>query len=80
MIETRRSYPCHHRDTLKRKGDFEPTFWNLNRRWSGFLLIERLSYFARIIQGKPEKYLISMFDVFSRRSPRGFALATIRDR
>jgi hypothetical protein len=46
--------------------------------FEAFLLIERLTYFARIIQGKPEKYLIAMFDVFSHLSPRGFAISTIR--
>jgi hypothetical protein len=43
-----------------------------------FLLMERVSYFAKIIRDKPDKYLIAMFDVFSHLSPRGFAIATMR--
>jgi hypothetical protein len=43
-----------------------------------FLLMERLTHFARLVAQRPERFLLGLFDVFSHLSPRGFAIFTIR--
>ncbi|KAH0794402.1 protein RRNAD1 [Histomonas meleagridis] len=46
--------------------------------FESFLLMERLTYFARIVEVKQEHYLVGMFDLFSHLSPRGFSLFTLK--
>ena len=43
-----------------------------------FILLERLTYFAEIIQTKDEPYFMGMFDVFSHLSPRAFSIFTLK--
>ena len=43
-----------------------------------FLLMDRLTYFAKLVREKPNPYLVGMYDVFTHLSPRGFSLFTIR--
>lgn len=46
--------------------------------FESFLLIERLTYFVKIIQKKDIPYFIGMFDVFSHLSPRAFSIFTMK--
>lgn len=46
--------------------------------FESFLLIERLTYFVKIIQPKDDPYFIGMFDVFSHLSPRAFSIFTLK--
>lgn len=46
--------------------------------FESFLLLERLTYFAKIVNQKEDQYFVGMFDLFSHLSPRGFSLFTLK--
>lgn len=46
--------------------------------FESFLLLERLTYFAKIVNQKQDQYFVGMFDLFSHLSPRGFSLFTLK--
>ena len=46
--------------------------------FESFLLMERLTYFVKLIRKKDVPYFIGMFDVFSHLSPRAFSIFTLK--